>query len=209
MKIDIYNQAGKVVDAFDAPDAMFAVEANEALVHQAVVRQQNNARRTWAHTKDRSDVRGGGKKPWRQKGTGRARHGSSRSPIWVGGGITFGPRNERVFSLKMNKRARRKALLMTLSDKVANKGLLMIDTLALEAPKTNIVSKLLSALPLIGKRTLIVVDPANTDLRRAAQNIPFVETIAPNSLNVVDVMKASTILVGKDEMETVIKHYGA
>ncbi len=202
----MYNKTGKVVGSVDLNDSLFGVEVNQALVHEAVVTQKANARALLAHTKDRSEVRGGGKKPWRQKGTGRARHGSRRSPIWSGGGITFGPSNKRNFVRKMNKKARRKALFMTLSDKVANNAFIVVDDLSTEG-KTKEVSALLKALPRIGKRTLLVTKPENMNVRRAAKNILFTQSIAPNSVNVVDVLKAGTIVIGKDELETLTQHF--
>ena len=202
----MYNKTGEVVGSVDLNDSIFGVEVNEALVHEAVVTQKANARAILAHAKDRSEVRGGGKKPWRQKGTGRARHGSRRSPIWSGGGITFGPTKQRNFARKMNKKARRKALFMTLSDKVANKAFIVVDDLSTEG-KTKDVAALLKALPRIGKRTLLVTKPENMNVRRAAQNILFTQSIAPNSVNVVDVLKAGTVVIGKDELETLTQHF--
>lgn len=202
----MYNKTGEVVGSVDLNDSIFGVEVNEALVHEAVVTQKANARAILAHAKDRSEVRGGGKKPWRQKGTGRARHGSRRSPIWSGGGITFGPTKQRNFARKMNKKARRKALFMTLSDKVANKAFIVVDDLSTEG-KTKDVAALLKALPRIGKRTLLVTKPENMNVRRAAQNILFTQSIAPNSVNVVDVLKAGTVVIGKDELEALTQHF--
>ncbi|PIR47550.1 50S ribosomal protein L4 [Candidatus Uhrbacteria bacterium CG10_big_fil_rev_8_21_14_0_10_50_16] len=206
MQIDMYNTKGDVVGSVDLNDSIFGVEVNEALVHEAVMTQKANARVVLAHVKDRSEVRGGGKKPWRQKGTGRARHGSSRSPIWIGGGVTFGPNRLRNFSRKMNRKARRKAMFMTLSDKVANKAFLVIDSLEMEG-KTKEVAALLKALPRQGKRTLLVTKPENVSVRRAAQNMFFTQGIAPNSLNVVDILKAGTIIIGKEELETLTQHF--
>lgn len=207
MKFDVYNKKGEKVGSVDAPKNVFEVTVDSTLVHEAVVSQQANSRAVLATTKDRSEVRGGGRKPWRQKGTGRARHGSRRSPIWVGGGITFGPSKLRNFVKKMNRKSRRKALFMTLSDKAQDKAIVVVDDLSIDEPKTKLIDAALKALPLQGKRTLIVVDPKNESVRRATQNIPNTQTIAPNSLNVVDVIKAGTIVVGKSELETLINHF--
>ncbi|MBI2477029.1 50S ribosomal protein L4 [Candidatus Uhrbacteria bacterium] len=207
MDIKLYNMAGKEVGVIALNDAMFGVEANTGLVHEAVVAQQANARQVLAHTKGRGEVRGGGRKPWRQKGTGRARHGSIRSPIWKGGGVTFGPLKWRNFALKINRKARRKALFMTLSDKVANNTFFVIDDLNMDAPKSQVVARMIHALPNVGSRTLIVVDPSNMGLRQAAANVERTETIAPHSLNVVDVLKANTVIIGAKELENAQKHF--
>src|SRR3989338_3936812 len=130
-KVILYNQTGSEVGELSLDASLFDVAVDMALVHEAVVAQEANSRQVLAHTKDRGDVAGTGKKPWKQKGTGRARHGSRRSPIWVGGGITFGPTKDRNYSLKMNRKARRKALAMVLSDKVANNALFAVDSLVL------------------------------------------------------------------------------
>ncbi len=136
MKVDIYTTKGKKNGSATVADAVFGAESNDSLVHQVVVSMQSNKRNTIAHTKDRGDVRGGGKKPWKQKGTGRARHGSSNSPIWRGGGVTFGPTNDKNFNKKINSKMRARALYATLSDKVRAGQVLFIDKLAIDAPKT-------------------------------------------------------------------------
>ncbi len=207
MTIDMYNTQGKVVGSVELDERVFGVAVKPSLVHEAVVAQQANARTVYAHTKDRGEVRGGGKKPWKQKGTGRARHGSRRSPIWIGGGITFGPNAWRNFTLKINRRARRKALFMALSDKVASQAFVVVDALTVSAPKTREVASMLQALPLKGKRTLLVVDSAKADLRRAAQNLEHAQTIAPNSINVEDVVSFGTIVIGKDELAHLTNHF--
>lgn len=147
MKIDLYNQLGEIVGKVNLPDSVFGVEVDANLIHQAIVAQMANSRRTLAHTKSRSEVRGGGIKPWRQKGTGRARHGSSRSPIWVGGGVTFGPTKNRNFTKKINKKAKRKALSMTLSSKLEDKQFLVVDDIKLKESKTK------EAVSIIGNLT--------------------------------------------------------
>jgi large subunit ribosomal protein L4 len=207
MKVNVYNKEGKAVGEVELSDAIFGVEVSNGLVHQAVVAQQANSRVNLAHTKDRSEVQGTGKKPWKQKGTGRARHGSRRSPIWIGGGITFGPQSIRNFTKKFNKRAKRKALFMTLSDKAVSEGIIVVDDLSIAEPKTNLVAEMLKALPTTGKRTLLVVNSDNTNVRRGSKNIPFTQTIAPNSVNVVDVLKAGSMVIGQSELETLTSHY--
>jgi len=136
METQIYNQKGEAVKKIKLPDEVFALPWNDDLVHQVVVSMGSNRRDSIAHTKNRGDVRGGGKKPWKQKGTGRARHGSIRSPIWRGGGVTFGPTNERNWSKKINKKAKIKALFSILSHKMKDGEILFVDDVKFEAPKT-------------------------------------------------------------------------
>lgn len=207
MNINVFNLKGEKVGTVDVPERIFGVEPNEGLVHEAVVAQMVNARSVIAHTKDRGEVRGGGRKPWKQKGTGRARHGSRRSPLWSGGGVTFGPTSERVFGVKMNRKARRKALYMVLSDKVAHERFVVVDDLVLETPKTSVMVSALQALPQANGRTLIVVDAANEAVRLGARNVPKTETIAPNSLNVVDVLKAARMVISRSDLDALVKHF--
>jgi len=146
IKIDIKNQKGEKVKDINLSDKIFNVVINEALVHQAVVAQMANERQVIAHTKDRSEVRGGGAKPWKQKGTGRARVGSNRSPIWIGGGVTFGPTKNRNFKKKINIKMRQKAILMVLSDKVANNNLVVLDKIEIKEYKTKIFKDIVDSL---------------------------------------------------------------
>ena len=145
-KVNIYNQKAETVGELELDAKVFAVKPNEALVHQAVVAQLANERQVLAHTKDRSEVRGGGKKPWRQKGTGRARQGSIRSPQWIGGGIVFGPLKTRNFSLKINKKMKQKAMFMALSDKLASNDLIVLDNLEMKESKTKAFDLILTNL---------------------------------------------------------------
>ncbi len=135
-KVTLYKIDGSKAGDYELPDELFAVKMNPELVHEAIVNQEANSRIIHANTKDRSEVRGGGKKPWKQKGTGRARHGSRRSPIWIGGGITFGPNLFRQFGKKMNKKAKRKALAMVLSNKVVENKFIVVEDLAFPEAKT-------------------------------------------------------------------------
>lgn len=206
-RVTLYNQEGKETGQIELDSSLFDVEINPALVHDAVVAQTANTREPIAHTKDRSEVAGTGKKPWKQKGTGRARHGSRRSPIWIGGGITFGPRNIRNFGMKMNKKARRKALAMVLTDKVIHGNLIAVEQLKAEEGKTKHLSALLSHLPFAGKKTLILVEPENRDISTAARNIPNVETLPIHALNVVDLLKKPHVLISKDGIDILTQLY--
>ncbi len=206
-KVALYNNEGQQTGELELNAALFEVVANPSLVHEAVISQQANSRVAYAHTKDRSDVRGGGRKPWRQKGTGRARHGSRRSPIWSGGGITFGPRSNRNFFKKMNKKARRKALAMVLSDKVASDCFVAVETIQIPEGKTKALSSLLSKLPVAGKKTLVLLEPGNIEAARAAQNLPNVATLPANSLNVVDLLAHECVLASKEAVDVIHATY--
>lgn len=146
MESPIYNEQGKETGKVTLPETVFGLPANSDLVHQVVISMQSNARTNVAHTKDRSDVSGGGKKPWKQKGTGRARHGSRRSPIWIGGGVTHGPRNEKNFDKKINRKMARKALYTVLSGKMKDSEVMFVDALSTEAPKAAWAKGVLDAL---------------------------------------------------------------
>ena len=146
MDAKVYSHEGTEVGKISLPEAVFGVKWNADLVHEVVVGMQANARESTAHTKDRSEVRGGGKKPWRQKGTGRARHGSSRSPIWAGGGVAHGPRNDRDYSVKINKKVKAKALATVLSRKNADSEIIFVDVLTFAEPKTALGKQIIKAL---------------------------------------------------------------
>ena len=205
--VTLYNANGESVGKIDLEPTLFDVEVKPELVHEAVVAQTANTRDAISHTKDRSEVRGGGRKPWKQKGTGRARHGSRRSPIWTGGGVTFGPRSIRNFTKKMNKKARRKALAMVLTDKVTSERLTAIDALTAENGKTKALATTLGKLPVAGKKTLIVLQPENKEVSRAANNIPRVETLPVNALNIVDLLRFEHVLVSKAALESLTEVY--
>ena len=149
MKTSVYNKEGKETSKIDLPEQIFGLPWNADLVYQVVTAMNTNARQPIAHTKDRSEVRGGGKKPWKQKGTGRARHGSSRSPIWVGGGITFGPRSDKDYSRKINKKMKSKALAVILSRKLKDGEVIFVDTFGFSEPKTKEAKKVISGLATV------------------------------------------------------------
>lgn len=196
-KIAKYNQSGKAEGTIEISDAVFAVAGKSSVVHQVYTAMLANKREPWAHTKDKSEVRGGGRKPWRQKGTGRARHGSNRSPIWTGGGITFGPLNRRNYKQKINKKMNRLAVRMCLSDKVAEEKLLIVDAFGNDA-KTKSLADLRKALPGYGKKTVVVTAAKNEDLLRAADNISNIDIVRAEDLNVVDLMHHQYAIVSAD-----------
>ena len=201
MKIPVYNKEGKTDEEAILPEEIFGLEINSDLIYQVVTSQQSNRRQNSAHTKDRSEKRGGGRKPWRQKGTGRARHGSIRSPIWRGGGVTFGPRNERNYKKKINKKEKRKALFMGLSGKVDNDLMIVLDELGVEKPKT----KELSFLDEFCKDGSILLATAETDenLLLAARNIPDLRVMEARNLNALDLLSYKYIVLPEKAVKVI------
>jgi large subunit ribosomal protein L4 len=205
MNAKVYSQEGKSTGEVTLPEAVFGVAWNPDLVHEVVVGMQANARANTAHTKDRSEVRGGGKKPWKQKGTGRARHGSRRSPIWTGGGVTFGPRNERVYSVKINKKARAKALASVLSKKLADQEVLFVDSLKMDEPKTKEAKAIIGALAkgadqvsLATKRknaALIVLAERSLATEKSFNNFGNIEVAQAKDINPVDLLTYKYVVV--------------
>jgi large subunit ribosomal protein L4 len=201
--VNTYNQQGQEIGQTLLPKEIFDVPFKADLVHQVVVSQMANRRRVIAHTKGRGEVRGGGRKPWRQKGTGRARAGSIRSPLWRGGGVTFGPRKEKVFKKKIPKKMRRKALFMVLSEKVKNNLLILLDKLEIEKPKTKLITEILEKLPSKRESTLIVLPHYNKNLILAARNLPKVETLLARNLNALDILSFKYLLMPKDSIKVI------
>ncbi len=205
-KVSVYNVEGKTVGEIELSAVVFGVVPDAALVHQVVVAQQANARRAIASTKTKGEVRGGGKKPWKQKGTGRARQGSTRSPQWVGGGIVFGPSNERNFSVKINRKTKKRAMQMILSDKVISNQLVVLESIKTDAPKTKMIVEMMKRLP-VGKNTLMVAPASQPLLLRMIRNIPHVKLVTANTLNVKDVLHYHSLVLLKDAVPVVEKIY--
>jgi len=205
METNVYNQAGKTAGTVALPETIFGVAWNPDLVHEVVVAMQSNARAGTAKVKDRSEVSGGGKKPWRQKGTGRARHGSRRSPIWVGGGVAHGPTNEKDFTKKINKKVRKKALAVTLSRKYADGEVVFVETLAFSEPKTADAKTTLTALAsgadkpdLATKRNnaaLILITDRNDAVEKSFRNFGNVAVKTVKDVNPVDLLTYKYVLV--------------
>ena len=204
----VYDQEGKKTGEMELSAAHFGVKVNPALVHEVVLAQQANARKNTGHTKTKGEVRGGGKKPWKQKGTGRARQGSTRNPHWVGGGVAHGPRSERNYSVKVNRKAKRQALFMALSDKVADAKLVVLEPPTFKEPKTKIAAAMFSKLPL-GHRTLFVIPASDPSLMRMVRNIQNVQLVTVNALGLADVVGFPTLLFRKDAIPAFEKLYGA
>ncbi len=202
MKVDVYNQQGEKVGTVLLPKEIFELPVNLDLVHQIAVSQMANRRQVLAHTKDRSEVRGGGRKPWRQKGTGRARHGSRRSPIWKGGGVTFGPTKERVFKKKISKKMRRKALLMVLSAKAKENLILILEKLEIKEPKTKLMKEVFSKLPVKGS-SLIALPKVDKNIILASNNLPGVSTTEVRNLNTLDLLTFKYLILPKEGIKLI------
>jgi large subunit ribosomal protein L4 len=208
MRIAVYNQEGKEVGTTILPKEIFDVKVNPDLIHQVVVSQMANRRKVIAHTKGRGEVRGGGRKPWRQKGTGRARAGSIRSPLWRGGGVTFGPTKEKVFKKKINKKMKKKALLMVLSAKAKNNLLVVLDKINLEAAKTKSLAKIIENWKLKIKNfkagsCLIALPKVEKNIILAARNLPEVETIEAKNLNTLDLLSFQYLVMPKESIKVI------
>lgn len=233
IKVKVYNQEAKETGEMELSPKVFGVKINPALVHQAVVAQMANMRKVLAHTLTKSEVRGGGKKPWAQKGTGRARAGSSRSPLWRGGGIIFGPRKDRNFKTRINKKMRQNAMLMALSDKVANNHFTVVDKLEMAEYKTKIFNNFVIAFEKTAdgrkqktensdkkqenkktkkqenkKRSLLIITDGKDDkLKNSARNLPGIELMNMNNINLVDLLKYKNLIMTKGVVEKLEKMY--
>jgi len=211
MKTNLYNQKAEVIGELELNPKIFDVTPSIHLLAEAVRVHNNNSRQGTSNTKTRGEVSGGGKKPWKQKGTGRARAGSTRSPIWRHGGVTFGPRANRNWELKINKKAKTKALFMALSDKASSNQFVVVDSLELQAAKTKefagIVKAFQKSVKDMGTKTMFLVSKKDESLIRASRNLPFVTPTIAGNLNVVDVIKADSIIVMKDALGVIEKVY--
>lgn len=207
MKATIFTKEGKAAGDVMLPESVFGVAWNADLVHEVVVGMQANAREGTAHTKDRSEKRGGGRKPWRQKGTGRARHGSRRSPIWTGGGVTFGPRSEKDYSVKINKKVKAKALAAVLSKKLTDNEVVFVDSLAMEAPKAKDALATIKALAkgsdnatLATKRknaALVVLSDRDLATEKSFRNFGNVAVAQAKDINPVDLLTYKYVVVAE------------
>lgn len=199
--IKVLNLNGETKEEITLNDTIWNTEVNEIVLSNAIKLQMASLRQGTHDTKGRSEVSGGGKKPWRQKGTGRARQGSIRAPHWVGGGIVFGP-TPRTHSFKMNKKERRLALRSALSDKFQNNGLCVVDSLELTTPKTKDIKNTLAKLKLTGK-TLIVTDGENGNIALSARNLTNLHVIEPSSINVLDLVGSDNLLIDVDSVKKI------
>lgn len=203
-KVSVYNMEGKEVDTIDLSDEIFGVEVNEHLVHMAVVQQLANKRQGTQKAKTRSEVSGGGRKPWRQKGTGHARQGSTRAPQWTGGGVVFAP-VPRDYSFKMNKKEKRAALKSALTSRVQENKLIVIDELGFDEIKTKNFKAVMDNLKVA--KAYVVLNDNDEKVVMSARNLPNVQTALTNTINVYDVMKGGTVILTKDAVKTIEEVY--
>jgi len=212
MLVNTYSQNGEKIGETRLPSEIFDIKVNPDLVYQVVVSQMANRRQGTVHTKDRGEVRGGGRKPWRQKGTGRARHGSIRSPLWRGGGVTFGPIKERVFEKNIPQKMKRKALFMVLTGKVKNNLLILLDELKIEKPKTKLLKEIIEKLRLKIENfksgsALIVLPEMDKNLILAGRNVPNLATIQAKDLNALDLLSFKYLILPKKSIEVIKKTF--
>ncbi len=202
--VSVYNMEGKETGKMELNDSIFAAPVNEHLVHRAVVLQLANKRQGTQKAKTRSEVRGGGRKPWRQKGTGHARQGSIRAPQWKGGGVVFAP-TPRDYSFKMNKKEKVTALKSALSSKVSENKLIVVDGMELDAPKTKTMQTLLNGLDM--KKALFVVGEEAKNVTLSVRNIPTARGVYANSINVYDILKYDNVILTKDAVKAIEEVY--
>ncbi len=212
MKTDIISIENKKVGTIELPASVFGVSWNADLIKQVLTAQLANARRPWAHAKDRSEVRGGGRKPWRQKGTGRARHGSTRSPLWVGGGKAHGPTNKRDYSQKVNKKMKQKALFAVLSKKFADNEVMVVDELAAIGAKTKAAAVALHAMLSIPVKTkkvdaAIIAATQDKTTTRAARNLVKTKIMHPQSLDLYELVNHKHVVIDKQAVGEIVAHY--
>lgn len=202
MEYSIYNKNAENIGKVELPDNVFNLKINSDLLHQVVTSQMSNRRQVIAHAKGRGEVRGGGKKPWRQKGTGRARHGSIRSPIWKGGGATFGPTKERNFKKKINSKMARKAMFIALSSKVNDNQLSILDNMRLDKIKTKEIASMYKKV-MRGKtgKTLFVTPISDPKILLSARNLQGITTVEARNLNALDILSHKNLLLLKDSIK--------
>ena len=211
MELKVYNQKAEEVGKVKLSESVFGLPWNPDLVHQVMTSLQANKRKGTAHAKTRAEVRGGGRKPWRQKGTGRARHGSIRSPLWRGGGATFGPTKERNYFKKINKKMKRKALLVALSQKTRDSEIMVVDELHISAPKTKEAATIIKALSRIKgfekmagkkKNSLFLLAEKSEKINRGFHNLPNASAIETRNLNLLDILNYKHLIFTKDAINT-------
>jgi len=208
MKTKVYNLSGKEVGEMELSEKVFGAKVKSKVVHQVFVQQTNNQREPWADTKNRGEVSGGGKKPWQQKGTGRARHGSIRSPIWKGGGVAFGPLTDRNYKTKINKKTRQAAIRMCLSDKAQTGNLLVVENFKFEDIKTKLFAAALKAMPTKLKTFLVLTSGKDASVLRMTKNLKNVRTLRAEDSNVMDLLKKGAVLVSKDGVAKLEEVFG-
>jgi large subunit ribosomal protein L4 len=212
LEIDVYNQEGEKTGVLELDPEIFDVKLNKDLIHQVVVSLMANKRQNWAHTKTRGEVRGGGRKPWPQKGLGLARHGSIRSPIWKGGGVVFGPRKNKIYKKKIPKKMKRKALFSVLSEKLRRKLIIVFESLNLDQPKTKKLVQLINLWKNKIKNfkngsILFVIPKKDKNLELAASNLPKVEVVTIENLNVLTLLSFKYLIFLKEAIKKLKEIY--
>ena len=197
-KVAMYNSKGEAVKDLELSEAVFATPINKETVHQVFVAMRANARQPWADTKDRSEVSGGGRKPWKQKGTGRARHGSNRSPIWSGGGITFGPLSDRNYKQKINKKVRNLVTRMCLSDKVLDNKMLVLDKFDFEGKTKDMVALSKKLFKEVRKTLVVLTDVNAQEAIKSLRNIKAFDIVRAEDVNVLDLLQHQYLLISQD-----------
>jgi large subunit ribosomal protein L4 len=215
IKTKLYNQKAEVVGELELSKTIFGVKVNNDLIHQAYVAQLGNERQVLAHTKTKGEVRGGGKKPWRQKGTGRARSGSSRSPIWIGGGVTFGPLKDRNFKKDINKKMKQKAMFMVMSDRLTNEAVVILDEVKMAEFKTKAFNEIINNIeekavkkPENKKRSFLIIDSVNDEkVKYSGRNLAGVKIINLDNINIFDLLKYRNLILTKASIEKIETTY--
>ena len=207
MKLEVMDKENKKAEDLEIDDNLLKIEVKDDLIHDVVLAHMNNQHTGSSNTKTRAEVRGGGAKPWRQKGTGRARHGSNRSPIWKGGGVTFGPRPGKV-KLSVNKDMRKKALNAVIARKLQDKEIIVINDIAVEKPKTKDVTAVLNNLKLKGTKLLMVIDKKDENVIKSARNIKNLNVVQAKNLNSYELLTHPKVLATKKAMEEIIRRIG-
>ena len=208
VKVKLYDQKGQVIGEKELPEEVFGVPVKPELVHEVLVSMEASARQPLAHTKTRGEVSGGGNKPWKQKGTGRARHGSIRSPLWAGGGVTFGPRKDRNYNKKINRKTKQLAFVMSLSDKVTDERLLLVEAFGIKDGKTKETVNLLKNLPVEGKALILSADKGGM-LAQSARNLQKVRFAGVGDINLKQVLNADWVVTTPEAVDKLIQIYGS
>lgn len=209
MKVPVYNIQGEKTEEVELPTAVFDVPLNKDLLYQVVTSQMSNRRQVIAHTKHRGEVSGGGKKPWAQKHTGRARHGSIRSPLWRKGGVAFGPRSERTYKKDINTKMKKKALFIVLSEKARNNFLVVLNALALETAKTKVLNGILQKLPSGLKNSILILPKKDANVSLAARNIPSLQVFGAKDVNALDLLSSKFLIIPKEAISVIEQHFHA
>lgn len=216
IKVKVYNQKAEEIKEKSLNEKIFGVQPSEALIHQAVVAQSSNERQVLANTKTRADVRGGGKKPWRQKGTGRARAGSSRSPIWIGGGVTFGPSKDRNFKKDINRKMKRNAIFMVLSDAVKNEHMMIVEDFNVNDFKTKEVETIIKNFEKTAnkkiekqvKRSFLIINDSKDDkVKYSSRNLEGVKYINLDNINILDLLKYNYLIITEKSIDKIEEVY--